>query len=75
MLRDAPHLVHAVFGKHWAGAWCGFTPAPSITPAPDSLASRPHNALPHPRHPYTASLLSAVPSRTRRRNGSADRWC
>ncbi|MFJ5989306.1 hypothetical protein [Lentzea sp. NPDC092896] len=36
-LRDAPHLVYAVFGGHWAEAWCGFTPGPKATSAPASL--------------------------------------
>lgn len=37
MLRDAPHLVHAAFGRHWAEEWCGFAPSPATTPTPAAL--------------------------------------
>ncbi|QMU70263.1 hypothetical protein [Streptacidiphilus sp. P02-A3a] len=36
-LRDAPHLVFAVFGPHWASAFCGFTPSPAAQSAPTAL--------------------------------------
>ncbi|MDQ4040037.1 MAG: hypothetical protein M3313_17230 [Actinomycetota bacterium] len=36
-LRDAPNLVFAVFGPHWAEAYCGFRPAPPDPAAPKSL--------------------------------------
>jgi|SRR5579884_896656 len=37
-LRDAPHLVLAVFGAAWAKAFCGFEPAPPVAGAPRPLA-------------------------------------
>ncbi|GAA2497304.1 hypothetical protein [Streptomyces longisporus] len=36
-LRDAHHLVFAVFGPHWAEAFCGFTPSPAAQIAPEAL--------------------------------------
>ncbi|MEV0169174.1 hypothetical protein [Nonomuraea fuscirosea] len=36
-LREAPHLVHAIFGAAWARAWCGFDPAPADPAAPPAL--------------------------------------
>lgn len=36
-LREAPHLVLAVFGAAWATAWCGFDPAPADPAAPLAL--------------------------------------
>lgn len=36
-LRDAPHLVFAVFGPQWARAYCGFDPGPPDPVVPKSL--------------------------------------
>lgn len=37
-LRDQPRLVFAMFGPHWADAWCGFRPTPEELAAPNALA-------------------------------------
>lgn len=38
VLRDYPRIVYAMFGPHWAQAWCGFTPTADQLTAPDALA-------------------------------------
>lgn len=37
ILRDAHRLVFAVFGAHWAEAFCGYVPVPPVLQAPNAL--------------------------------------
>jgi hypothetical protein len=37
MLRDAPRLVHAMFGPSWSKAYCAFDPSPEELAAPAAL--------------------------------------
>ncbi len=37
ILRDAPRLVFAVFGPHWAEAFCGYVPVPQVPQVPNAL--------------------------------------
>ncbi len=37
-LRNYPRLVHAMFGPHWADAWCGWRPTDRELAVPNALA-------------------------------------